>query len=385
VVTDPLPKGVDFVKASEGCGAAAGVVTCAVQPAGELEVGGEADFQITVHVPFALGGQALVNTATVAAEEADPHIENNSSTVTTTVGPAADLALAKTMGKAQAGQPLVYTLAVTNKGPSAASAVTVKDTLPAGTTFKSAAPSQGTCSASGQAVTCGLGALASGGSAQVSITVEVAATATGSLKNTATVEGPEPDPDKSNNEASVEGAVSPPVPTDPNLKVVKTADTSSPRVGSPFAYDVEVTNMNGGEAKNVKVVDTLNGPVKVVSIEAEAGKCGAQGSTITCTIPSIPVGKSVHITYSVIAEAAGPLKNTVSAQAANGEKAPGNNRAVKSVQAKATKGAGLRQRRRGALPERRSLLDGALRRRAPDRAVPPDRPRGEGLRLAQGP
>jgi hypothetical protein len=58
VVTDPLPKGVDFVKASEGCGAAAGVVTCAVQPAGELEVGGEADFQITVHVPFALGGQA---------------------------------------------------------------------------------------------------------------------------------------------------------------------------------------------------------------------------------------------------------------------------------------------------------------------------------------
>jgi len=337
-VTDPLPAGVDFVSADEGCAAAGTTVTCEVLGGGELAVGATADFKVTVHVPFALGGQSLNNTATVAGEEGDPHPEDNSSTVTTTVGPAADLAITKTMGKAQAGQPLVYTLAVTNKGPSAASAVTVKDTLPAGTTFKSAAPSQGTCSASGQTVTCDLGPLASGGSAQVSITVEVAAAATGSLKNTATVEGPEPDPDKSNNEASVEGPVTPAVPTDPNLKVTKTADTSSPQVGAPFAYHVEVSNMSGGEAKNVKVVDTLNGPVKVTSIEAESGKCAAQGSTITCTIPSIPVGKTVNITYTVIAQASGELKNTVSAQAANGEKAPSNNRAVKSVLARAAKG-----------------------------------------------
>jgi uncharacterized repeat protein (TIGR01451 family) len=215
----------------------------------------------------------------------------------------------------------------------------VKDTLPAGTTFKSAAPSQGTCSASGQTVTCDLGGLASGGSAQVSITVDVAASATGSLKNTATVEGPEPDPDKTNNEASVEGPVTPAPPTEPNLKVTKTADTSSPQVGTPFDYHVEVSNLSGGEAKNVKVVDTLNGPVKVVSIETESGKCGAKGSTIICTIPSIPVGKTVHITYSVVAEAAGELKNTVSAMAANGEKAPSNNRAVKSVKAKVAKGS----------------------------------------------
>jgi fimbrial isopeptide formation D2 family protein/uncharacterized repeat protein (TIGR01451 family) len=343
-VTDPLPAGVDFVSADEGCAAAGTTVTtgtavtCEVLGGGELAVGDAADFKVTVHVPFALGGGSLTNTATVAGEEGDPHPEDNTSTVTTTVGPAADLAITKTMGKAQAGQPLTYTLAVTNKGPSASSAVTVKDTLPAGTTFKSATPSQGTCSASGQTVTCDLGQLASGGSAQVSITVDVAATATGSLRNVASVEGPEPDPDKSNNEASVEGPVTPPVPTDPNLKVVKTADTSSPQVGVPFAYHVEVTNMNGGEAKNVKVIDTLSGPVKVTSIETESGKCAAAGSTITCTIPSIPVGKTVHITYTVVAEAAGELKNTVSAQAANGEKAPGNNRAVKSVKAKVAKG-----------------------------------------------
>jgi large repetitive protein len=340
-VSDPLPTGVEFVSADTGCAAAGTTVTCELA---ELAVGASVDFHVTVHVPFALGGTALTNTASVGAEEGDLEPGNNTSTVKTNVGPAADLAITKTMGKAEAGKPLTYTLAVTNKGPSASSAVTVKDTLPAGITFKSATPSQGTCSASGQTVTCALGQLASGGSAQVSIEVDVAATVTGSIRNVASVEGPEPDPDKSNNESAVEGPVTPvpPVPPvatgTPNLKVVKTADTSSPQVGAPFTYHVEVSNMGGAEAKNVKVVDTLDGPVKVTSIDTEAGtKCSASGSTITCNIAGVPVGKTVNITYDVVAEAAGPLKNTVSAMAANGEKAPANNRAVKGVNAKAAK------------------------------------------------
>jgi uncharacterized repeat protein (TIGR01451 family)/fimbrial isopeptide formation D2 family protein len=338
-VSDPLPAGTTFVSAGENCEEATGVVFCAPLVeglgAGELEVGEAVDFQVTVQVPFALAGRPLTNTASVTAEEGDPHTENNSSTVTTNVGPAADLSITKTMGKAQAGLPLTYTLAITNHGPSASSAVTVKDSLPAGTSFKSAAPSQGTCSASGQTVICQLGQLASGGSAQVSITVEVAATVTGSLRNVATVEGPEPDPDRSNNESSVEGPVDPAPPAAPNLKVTKTANTSSPQVGTPFEYHVTVANMSGAEAKRVKVLDTLNGPVKVLSIEADSGHCEAAGSKISCTIPSIPVGKTVHITYSVVAEATGNLSNTASAQAANGEVAPANNHAVKSVKAKA--------------------------------------------------
>jgi large repetitive protein len=345
-VSDPLPAGVDFVSADPGCALAGTTVTCELA---ELAIGASTDFHLTVHVPFALGGGSVVNTATVGAEEGDPHPEDNTSTVTTTVRPAADLAITKTMGKAEAGKPLTYTLAITNKGPSDASAVTVKDTLPAGTTFKSAAPSQGTCSAAGQVVNCQLGPLVSGGSAQVSIVVDVAPTATGSIRNTATVEGPEPDPDKSNNESTVEGTVTPlpPTPTTPttpttpagtpNLKVVKTASTSTPQVGAPFYYHVEVSNMGDGEAKNVKVVDTLSGPVKVTSIVAESGKCSAEGSTITCTIPSIKAGGVVNITYTVVAEEAGTLENTASAQASNGEKAPANNHAVKSVKAKAGK------------------------------------------------
>jgi large repetitive protein len=339
-VTDPLPTGVEFLSASEGCAMAANVVTCEVQPAGGfLEVGETAEFQVTVHVPFALGGKTLSNTASVEAEEGDPNPENNTDTATTTVGPAADLSITKTMGAAQAGKPLTYTLAITNHGPSTSSAVTVKDTLPAGTTFQSAAPSQGTCAANGQAVTCQLGPLASGASAQVSITVEVSASASGTLRNAATVEGPEPDPDKSNNESSVEGPITPAPPSAPNLKVVKTASTSTPEVGVPFTYDVAVTNVSGATAKNVKVVDTLNGPVVVGTVKPESGSCHVKGSKIECQIPRIPVGKTVHIRYTVTATTPGKLSNTASAEAANGETAPANNHAVKGVTAKAPTGS----------------------------------------------
>ena len=110
------------------------------------------------------------------------------------------------MGPAAAGQPLLYTLAVTNHGPSASSAVTVHDTLPAGVSYStSQAPARAAASPAGRAVTCQLGPLASGASAQVSITVAVAADATGTLRNVASVEGPEPDPNHANNESAVEG------------------------------------------------------------------------------------------------------------------------------------------------------------------------------------
>ncbi|HEY0277512.1 MAG TPA: hypothetical protein VGC32_04515, partial [Solirubrobacterales bacterium] len=74
-----------------------------------------------------------------------------------------------------------------------------------------------------------------------------------------------------------------------------------------------------------------------VSIQAGPGKCAAEGSKIECTIPSVAVGKTVHVTYSVVAESTGALSNTASAMAANGEKAPANNHAVKGVHVKGAK------------------------------------------------
>ncbi len=340
-VSDPLPAGTEFVSASAACSFAAGTVTCELA---ELDVEQTEDFEIVVKAPFALAGKPVVNTATVSGEQPDPESENDSSTKTTEVGPAADLGIVKTMGKAEVGQPLTYTLAVSNHGPSASSDAVVKDELPAGVGFTSASPSQGSCTEAGGTVSCDLGPLAAGGSAQVTIVVSVpAALANQTLKNSATVSGPEPDPEPGNNESAVEGPVAPQPPAPPagtpDLRLVKTVDTTTPTVGTPYHYTVTVTNRGSGPAKNVKVIDTLSGPVKILAVESNAGKCTAAGSKIECLLPEVAAGATARVTYTVVAEAEGKLNNVVSATSGNGEVSPADNKAVKGVRAKAAQGS----------------------------------------------
>src|SRR5690242_19766641 len=61
----------------------------------------------------------------------DPNTKNNSATVTTTVTPAADVAVTMSAPTSvSVGQSLTYTINVTNNGPSDASGVVLTDTLP---------------------------------------------------------------------------------------------------------------------------------------------------------------------------------------------------------------------------------------------------------------
>jgi uncharacterized repeat protein (TIGR01451 family) len=97
------------------------------------------------------------------------------------------------------GTTVTYTMAVTNGGPSSSTGVTVTDVLPAGLTFVSATPSQGTCTGP-TTVTCSLGTLANGATASVSLTAT--ATAAGTITNTASVTENETNPTPANASAS---------------------------------------------------------------------------------------------------------------------------------------------------------------------------------------
>jgi uncharacterized repeat protein (TIGR01451 family) len=189
--------------------------------------GSLANGQIQLSIPLsALGlkaGDKVLNVtafATAAPDEADPTasvVVNSARTVDAT--PPFDATLQQladvgvTMTDApepvKKGKRITYTMAVTDNGPADAKGVSLKDTLPAGLTYKSASATQGSCTASKTKptlVTCSLGDLAAAKSATVTLVVEP--TQKGTVTNTATVSSTSPtDPNGANNSAGAQTTV----------------------------------------------------------------------------------------------------------------------------------------------------------------------------------
>jgi len=209
VVLDTLP--APLLNATWTCSASAGSA-CTASGSGSivdtvsLLLGGTATYVVTGMIDPAATG-FLVNTATVGGVS-DPDPTNNSAFDGDTLGPKTDLGVTKTDSPdpVQPGAPLTYTVTVTNNGPSAATGVTLVDTLPAGVTFVSSVPGSPTCTFGGGTVTCNLGAVAQVSSAVVTINVNVTTTV-GVLVNTASVTGAETDPNATNNSAFASTAV----------------------------------------------------------------------------------------------------------------------------------------------------------------------------------
>ncbi|HBL28122.1 MAG TPA: hypothetical protein DD490_14915, partial [Acidobacteria bacterium] len=172
--------------------------------------GGTVTFQAVATLSPAATG-SLVNTATVApaAGITDPAAGNNSEGDTDTLVPRADLAITKTTALtiATPGEPVTYTLTVTNLGPSNATGLTVLDTVP--TTLQNpswtcVASTGSSCAAGGSGNLNTTANLAAGGTLTYTLTATLAKTATGTLTNTASVTAPAgtTDPQAGNNSAA---------------------------------------------------------------------------------------------------------------------------------------------------------------------------------------
>ncbi len=154
------------------------------------------------------------------------------------VGPSADLEIVKTgPATVPAAGTIAWTLVATNNGPSTATVVNVADALPAGVTFVSATPTQGTCSAVLQTVSCSLGALAPAGAAQIHVVGSVAAALHGTkIVNTSRITGDQPDPAPGNNSSNATTKVGAPDAGNFNLTLHKTVlGSRQPVIGVPCA------------------------------------------------------------------------------------------------------------------------------------------------------
>ncbi|HZR99385.1 MAG TPA: DUF11 domain-containing protein [Chloroflexota bacterium] len=211
VVTDTLPANTTFVSATPErgtCAVAGQALTCTV---GALAVGEIIHISIVVHATPEAAGTTLTNTATVRANEFDPHPEDNTSTATVFVLPPtatpepgaptatavpsvipSPLRVIKTGSPATAtvGDAVTYSVTVTNPNTIPVDGVMVTDTLPPNTELVSATTTLGTCSGTVSLV-CTIGTLAPGQTVTITISIRPTPAAAGTtLINTAVATAP---------------------------------------------------------------------------------------------------------------------------------------------------------------------------------------------------
>ncbi len=267
--SDVLPTGMTFVSLSSPAGwscvtppvGTGGTISCSIA---NLNVGSNATFTIVAGVGASVAsGTVLTNTATATSDAFDPLPGNNSASDADTVGTAADLAITKTDGAASvnAGANTVYTITVTNNGPSDAAGAILADAAAAGLA-KTVVACSGTPGACVTAPTIAqleggafvLPTLSVGASYQILVTTMVTA-ANGTVTNVATVTAPPGlnDPVPGNNSASDADTVLPSA----DVSIVKTLITAGPyTLGQSINYTLFVANAGPSTATGVQVNDT---------------------------------------------------------------------------------------------------------------------------------
>ena len=242
--------------------------------------------------------------------------------------PQADLALGASHSPdpAVAGSSLIYSFAVTNEGPSDATAVTLTDTLPPGVTFISVAPSQGRCTEASGTVTCDLASLPSGASATLTIQATVPPSTMGTLSSVVSVTGPEHDPDAANNTFTQELSVE----AQADLSVASTLAPTSAVAGRELTYDFLVTNDGPSHATGAALTITLPSATDFISASAMPGICVQLNGTVTCDLGSLASGSTAMATVraAVPSSAREPFSSTVSVRGNETDPDTGNNAAT---------------------------------------------------------
>jgi hypothetical protein len=233
--------------------------------------------------PFPSVGQTIVP-APVAPEE-PTYIPNAVLDLAVTLAPGSEDAAVSTTagpGNAVVNNEALLSSGVTNNGPFGGP-TTFTDTVPAGLTIDAAVANGGTCSITGQLVTCSFANLASGASAAVEVVVTPAAAQT--YENTVSV-------------ADAAG-VTDPNPANNTASATLTVASATPKATVTAARACVPTSVKGLSEKVVKRLLPSFG-CKLGKIKKATSKKVAKGDVISIkpSSGSHPAGTKVTLTVS---------------------------------------------------------------------------------------
>jgi uncharacterized repeat protein (TIGR01451 family) len=308
-VADPQPANLTFVSNSGDC---TGNYPCNL---GTMSNGQVRTITSTYSTSPSFSGN-VINTATVSSSTNDPNNSDNSASATTNVGAQADLAISKSgPASVNPGQNVVYTVVVTNNGPSPATGVTVSDPTPVGLAFQSNTNSCGT------PYPCSLGTLNAGQSVTITSTYTVPNNyASASISNTATVSSAVNDPNLADNSSTASTTVT----QTADLSISKSGPSSIGK-GQNIVYTIAVTNLGPSTAPAPTVSDTPSPGLTFVS------NSGACNTPFPCSLPALSSGQSVTITSTFNVPVSYPnptVTNTASVSSSASDPASGNNSAT---------------------------------------------------------
>jgi LPXTG-site transpeptidase (sortase) family protein len=325
--TDSLPSGLEVAptpnkSVSAGCGSptftpAAGGTTLTFT-GGTIPASGTCT--VTVDITATTNGVMSNTTGNVTSTNGGT---GNTGSDTLTVNPKADLAVTKDDGvtSVSAGGTTIYTIRVTNNGPSSVTGAVLSDPFVTGLskTAVACSPTSGQCVTPPtvsqlEGGTFALPALASGEFYEITVTANVTATS-GSVTNTAAVAPPSGTTDSDNTNDSDNDTDT--VSSAPAIALTKTATLDDTVVapsgvvnaGDRITYTFSVKNTGNVIITNIVVTDPLL-------------------PTLSCTIASLAPGATASCTASnniyILTQAdidAGSRANTATATG----KDPGNN------------------------------------------------------------
>ncbi len=273
--------------------------------------------------PYTLTGSpdpiTNVVTATATAAQSSTQLSDTADCTTDVLFPDLSIQKVADKGSVSAGDPIGYTITVTNAGPGKAFDVVMTDTLPAnpGLNWSVESTTGGwTCGILSGVLTCGGKGfdLASGASATVHITSPTTSATCGAVSNTAIADA--------SNDDQVSTGIKTITVDCASLAISKVADDSVVNAGDTIGYTITVTNGGAGTAKNVVVTDTLptnGGLVWTIDGGTGAAQCLIANGKLTCNFGDMAPGatKTVHLSSPTTAATCGQVVNTASATTTN--------------------------------------------------------------------
>lgn len=235
-----------------------------------------------------------------------------------------------------------YILTVVNSTVAAiAPQVNVTDTIPLGATLISALPSQGNCAFAGTTLNCQLGTLAGGGTATITVILNLSGTITTQATVVALDAGGSPftDPTPANNTASVTTSVAVPSTTT-DIQVTGSAQNGGPAHGAADTFVWQIKDNQNVVANAVVFATTLAPSLQFTSASANAGGVcvtpapGAFGGVITCRTAWLPGGQTMNVAVNFVPTSIGTIPTSGSATFNGTDTNPANNSFTVTIQVK---------------------------------------------------